>query len=242
MKDSNAFTFHNVSISTTLIRREVCRKILYIPQCIYFYENAVISKALSLTLHSTMYLFLPEPYVADRQIQKSLHSTMYLFLQIRLLPALQTFPFTFHNVSISTEAGANITGNLISLHSTMYLFLQLSQICMPIIEKAFTFHNVSISTRPQSIPAVGTFRLYIPQCIYFYKVWPFFVHITELFTFHNVSISTSSISIIHLYRSDFTFHNVSISTPSFTLLANKLKDLYIPQCIYFYRYGLFAYC
>ena len=77
------FTFHNVSISTnTELLLKVMKKLLYIPQCIYFYPDHLFHVFLGiLPLHSTMYLFLRPPTRGRRLIGKC---------------------FTFHNVSIST--------------------------------------------------------------------------------------------------------------------------------------------
>ena len=78
------FTFHNVSISTKA-RANGCTT-----------RNP--------TLHSTMYLFLRFHHQTKETVQMPLHSTMYLFLQEPPADCTGTIqPFTFHNVSISTE-------------------------------------------------------------------------------------------------------------------------------------------
>ena len=120
------FTFHNVSISTVLSYYDVVDKDSFT------FHNVSISTKFLLNkyrqdkpLHSTMYLFLPNPLENAAVIRVTLHSTMYLFLQYEQFGTLQwdrlyipqciyfyyaatsdSFPstnFTFHNVSISTR-------------------------------------------------------------------------------------------------------------------------------------------
>ncbi len=169
---------------------------LYIPQCIYFYmctslgsfdtviftfHNVSISTFLAeptqvsdTTLHSTMYLFLPnlpKPYKAP----EVLYIPQCIYFYWRFIPFCYKHKhlyipqciyfyhrtsadspgptaFTFHNVSISTK---NLSFNV-----------------MPVTH--FTFHNVSISTMRATIIVYPFNKLYIPQCIYFYamQTWP----------------------------------------------------------------------
>ena len=96
------FTFHYVSISTTVsewyfIRCNDLHSTMYL-----FQQNGVPSKVISdLNLHSTMYLFQLLLRLCVRFFFLNLHSTMYLFqprvYQFILIPKL-------------------------NLHSTMYLF------------------------------------------------------------------------------------------------------------------------
>ena len=126
-----------------------CGKLLYIPQCIYFYRLAFGI----LTTHTP------------------LHSTMYLFLRSRSAnPCMSRYSFTFHNVSISTKGEQSGSDASQTLHSTMYLFLRSRTFCF-YIDSLFTFHNVSISTQALRTVSVLPQCLYIPQCIYFYYFW-----------------------------------------------------------------------
>ena len=116
------FTFHYVSISTTLnpdkvnitddlhstmylfqlinLLSLIFFKNIYIPLCIYFNAPCAAFAWAHLHLHSTMYLF--QPINQERiDIQDS---------------------FTFHYVSISTMTAVWIARTVINLHSTMYLF------------------------------------------------------------------------------------------------------------------------
>ena len=81
------FCLHMTLHSTMYLFLLFCLKfvtivsILYIPQCIYFYEHPDHLRVNGLTLHSTMYLFLH--YISDAKVARNI--------------------FTFHNVSISTQ-------------------------------------------------------------------------------------------------------------------------------------------
>ena len=145
--------------------------VLYIPQCIYFYEMRFDDET------NCEKLYIPQCIY------------FYPICRSRTKPRKC---FTFHNVSISTKNRSRKTlinhclyipqciyfyasatflsfAASIALHSTMYLFLQkrIKYIYKPLTN--FTFHNVSISTiKNYQLFIVGSF-LYIPQCIYFYS-------------------------------------------------------------------------
>ena len=101
------------------------KQLLYIPQCIYFYNDTdrIIAR-LDATLHSTMYLFLLNPHKRVSLVCYSLHSTMYLFLRFSdiVIPAyaLLYIPqcIYFYPSSYALEVPFSEP-----LHSTMYLFL-----------------------------------------------------------------------------------------------------------------------
>ena len=126
------FTFHDVSINTTLY---------------------VLEFHLHISLHSTMFLLIRLLLIHQENRQLPLHSTMFLLIQIEKHTGTAPSVFTFHDVSINTNK--EMTEHLLmsSLHSTMFLLIL---ICM-IIESLcliFTFHDVSINTvlpahRPQ---------------------------------------------------------------------------------------------
>ena len=162
----------------------------------------------------------------------SLHSTMYLFLPLpdELFPHVHIF--TFHNVSISTKCPQDIADFLNqSLHSTMYLFLPvfspfmvlMSLLYIPqciyfysscgrsaYMRESFTFHNVSISTRDRMRKELSKEALHSTMYLFLPRK-SLNLTLEKFFTFHNVSISTLRIWICTVF-----------------------KKLYIPQCIYFY--------
>ena len=136
---------------------------------------------------------------------------MYLFLLdgicfFALFPA-----FTFHNVSISTQASPvpYFCRNTLYIPQCIYFYKILLFI---LIRKIF---------------------LYIPQCIYFYSSLKSQFSILFTFTFHNVSISTRIILLfvpllLALHSTMYLFLQLLNCTKKLVFL------LYIPQCIYFY--------
>ena len=117
--------------------------------------------------------------------------------------------FTFHNVSINTLNQYSNPNRTTTLHSTMFLLIRHRHFSLspPFF---FTFHNVSINTIDEAEDVLSVL----------------------CFTFHNVSINTGSLPKAQTYRHSFTFHNVSINT--FTLISTVTSRLllYIPQCFY----------
>ena len=118
-----------------------------------------------LSLHSTMFLLIPDRFSIFLHHRLTLHSTMFLLILAFLLNFLYNISFTFHYVSINTWRVPM---------SNLQLF-------------AFTFHYVSINTdgRPWSYVAERTLHstmfllirrsptrklrrkfLYIPLCFY----------------------------------------------------------------------------
>ncbi len=98
------FTFHYVSISTSVQSFIHRFSLIYIPLCIYFNTEKGNDIESQKDLHSTMYLFQRwclEPFTAWAY---NLHSTMYLFQLIITAPSFYNLLFTFHYVSISTKA------------------------------------------------------------------------------------------------------------------------------------------
>ena len=77
-----------------------------------------------LTLHSTMFLLIPEESILFHSENQTLHSTMFLLILTETYQKGGLFIFTFHNVSINTN-GINT-----NIMQTGF----------------FTFHNVSINT------------------------------------------------------------------------------------------------
>ena len=123
------FTFHNVSISTTL-------------PCSELNKHG--------TLHSTMYLFLHALALASIGAILSLHSTMYLFLPTPFTNTTFASIFTFHNVSISTHPAPPVRFQVhpFTFHNVSISTCKIRQ--WTIAFAIFTFHNVSISTLIQS--------------------------------------------------------------------------------------------
>ncbi len=121
--------------------------VLYIPQCIYFYVSSkIIGRWFSISLHSTMYLFLLYFHISEK---------------------FQSYNFTFHNVSISTVSNCPFMRSHSSLHSTMYLFLpntfQIDGNSTNLYIPQCIYFYISCRNRLNSF-----IILYIPQCIYFY--------------------------------------------------------------------------
>ena len=121
------------------------------------------------TLHSTMFLLIPQQQFANWDCNASLHSTMFLLIRRSLQLQSHRFPvFTFHNVSINTHRNQSegkfehfFTFHNVSINT----IFSLTSIATTSI---FTFHNVSINTE-------------VPHPSALYLVF---------FTFHNVSINT----------------------------------------------------
>ena len=114
------FIHHPLHSTMYLFLRDVsgirsCVKSLYIPQCIYFYSSIrPLLPSSRLSLHSTMYLFLPSHTLCTVSDVSALHSTMYLFLLS--LKSINTCSksFTFHNVSISTRPVFSLLNTVIT--------------------------------------------------------------------------------------------------------------------------------
>ena len=166
---ASTFTFHNVSINTTVLTR-----LLRLQQ----------------SLHSTMFLLIQE-----EEKVKELHSWDFTFHNVSIntnvyadLYGLAPV-FTFHNVSINTvwqawqssrerplhstmfllirELPRRNTLYFITLHSTMFLLIHGSDAQYARMDYHFTFHNVSINTWPPfSRSWTISVWLYIPQCFY----------------------------------------------------------------------------
>ena len=155
-----------------LVILKVAPVYLYIPKCIYFYQDAAGDEV-------TFWLCFTFQNVSI--------STMFI-----LGGAGFVVLFTFQNVSISTHPSfLTILQTLCPLHSKMYLFLPYEQVSDYLKEQLyipkciyfylqmvslnlkninFTFQNVSIST----------------------NLFPSFKACRSVFTFQNVSISTCS--------------------------------------------------
>ena len=192
------------------------------------------------SLHSTMYLFLPDSVCNGISIRNCLYIPQCIYF--------------YHKFTASS-----------STHSILYIpqciyFYTLPECKSSFILSCFTFHNVSISTI-FCILAVGlTLMLYIPQCIYFYLVEHcndnqlFCLYIPQCIYFYN---DTDRI----IARLDATLHStmylfllnphkrvslVCYSLHSTMYLFLRFSDivipayalLYIPQCIYFYFFSL----
>ncbi len=140
-----AFTFHYVSISTLSCCSYSRWSCIYIPLCIYFNLNIVMTLQLKkIHLHSTMYLFqqiLPLRTGSDEQIYIPL---CIYFNRLQKMCGVWTSKFTFHYVSISTSCTCYLScrayiiyiplciyfnqvpntdvSQYYNLHSTMYLF------------------------------------------------------------------------------------------------------------------------
>ena len=121
------FTFHYVSIST-----------------LSFPESTDAVKH----LHSTMYLFQPEPIYPKVYHYSHLHSTMYLFQQaLTRYNAMITARFTFHYVSISTINCFHRSCNIFVIYIPLCIYFNVFFMNDVRLVIRFTFHYVSISTR-----------------------------------------------------------------------------------------------
>ena len=162
------FTFHNVSINTTLLRI-----LLSHTPDFTFHNVSINTVAQSETtpmeeypLHSTMFLLIPWFLFRWCKMLLTLHSTMFLLILWQL-------------------PRANISD--ITLHSTMFLLIRGSTTGIVTSVSSFTFHNVSINTRDDraryhrkktlhstmfllilldSLFCAFGYLLYIPQCFY----------------------------------------------------------------------------
>ena len=143
------FTFHYVSISTVFgYSIDIHKVLIYIPLCIYFnlfisfcrfnmnciyiplciYFNIFLLPIICnirINLHSTMYLFQPNPALFNYYQVKKIYIPLCIYFNAIWTKSLQVpSQFTFHYVSISTTR----TG------------------CWRCAVISFTFHYVSIST------------------------------------------------------------------------------------------------
>ena len=120
------FTFHNVSINTTLLRI-----LLSHTPDFTFHNVSINTVAQSETtpmeeypLHSTMFLLilwqLPRANISDI----TLHSTMFLLIRGSTTGIVTSVSsFTFHNVSINTRDDRARYHRKKTLHSTMFLLI-----------------------------------------------------------------------------------------------------------------------
>ena len=118
------FTFHDVSINTTLCRL----------------PTAVIHP-----LHSTMFLLIRRRGASIQVFLLPLHSTMFLLILQGQFRRIYQWCFTFHDVSINTSDFIDTMTFDRSLHSTMFLLIPLEYKTLA-PSSVFTFHDVSINT------------------------------------------------------------------------------------------------
>ena len=142
------FTFHDVSINTTLCRLPTAVihplhstmflliRVLRLPE-IWSSEQPLHSTmfllilrcpqepaAVSVSLHSTMFLLIHDCLRENSLNIVALHSTMFLLIRIKKQMKSQVLHFTFHDVSINTGGRTWKAG----------------------FDSNFTFHDVSINT------------------------------------------------------------------------------------------------
>ena len=121
-----SFTFHNVSINTTLHKQSrVCES------CFTFHnvsintsESWVRSWIVDHTLHSIMFLLIL--YTTDIVVEEieffTFHNVSINTCGLDFKRTI-TINFTFHNVSINTEKVDDTYSALVSLHSIMFLLI-----------------------------------------------------------------------------------------------------------------------
>ena len=97
------FTFHNVSINTFL-NSSPFRRITTLHSTMFLLIPNISHFRIfrDLTLHSTMFLLIRKPSYSISSFLCSLHSTMFLLILVKVLLVKSVTHFTFHNVSINT--------------------------------------------------------------------------------------------------------------------------------------------
>ena len=142
--DFDFFTFHNVSINTVI---EQSIRILIKT---FTFHNVSINTSERVLLT-----------VADT----SLHSTMFLLIRLLSMPCGDIADiFTFHNVSINTGGHAYFA-TLHTLHSTMFLLIPRSPSVLS--STLFSLHSTMfLLIQISELAEKEGKKLYIPQCFY----------------------------------------------------------------------------
>ena len=150
-------------------------------------NGAAEDMASVMTLHSTMFLLILFPYLCSHMGHISLHSTMFLLIHTWNNPWTFTICFfTFHYVSINTLAQASSKSNT-NVFTFHYVSINTIKKIMRLYENLnFTFHYVSINTggawmiRRRLMPLHSTMFLLIRH-IFLYRIGNILLYIPLCF-------------------------------------------------------------
>ena len=111
------FTFHNVSINTGTGTNATIDSIIFTFHNVSINTKAICGQLkIEVSLHSTMFLLIPNADYKGPQTKETLHSTMFLLILGADPPFLKIICFTFHNVSINTDSK-----RLVQLFNLLYI-------------------------------------------------------------------------------------------------------------------------
>ena len=234
LTDTKLFTFHYVSISTTVIAGNRFKD-FHLHSTMYLFQQLwqhTYTKA-TFYLHSTMYLFQLTPILGLAFLSSVIYIPLCIYFN--LSPSSlgrQLNVFTFHYVSISTLT-IFLSSSLYPIFTFHYVSISTkSPITSEISPYEFTFHYVSISTCPQWL------RLqpgsYLHSTMYLFQLFSWIIRIRfiiiyiPLCIYFNFVCQLSHLHIFPIYIPLCIYFNLQRWHYDI-----QFTFIYIPLCIYF---------